>query len=275
MVPLKGAETPKEKLKVRHTYSPRNLCINYTVSMTVQSPESGPVPTPEAPSPTTARGNLPLPRELKPLLRGWLHLGTVPLALAGGIVLISLAKGPVAKWGAAVYLVTSLLLFGISALYHRINWSPKKFAMMRRFDHANIFLLIAGTYTPLALGTLEIDKARVLLIAVWSGAILGVLFRMFWITAPRWIYVPLYVALGWAAVFYLGDISRGNFAAMVLIVIGGLLYTAGALVYAFKWPNPSPKNFGFHEIFHAFTVLAFFCHWTAALLAVLAPVYLR
>lgn len=211
----------------------------------------------------------------KPLLRGWLHLGTVPLAVVGGIVLVSLAQGPVAKWGSAVYFATSLLLFGISALYHRLNWSPKNFARMRRFDHANIFLLISGTYTPLALGTLEMDKAKILLIAVWSGAALGVLFRMFWLTAPRWVYVPLYIALGWAAVFYLGDIARGNFATMVLVVIGGLLYTLGALVYAFKWPNPSPNYFGFHEIFHSFTVLAFFCHWVAALLAVMSPLYLR
>lgn len=213
--------------------------------------------------------------EHKPLMRGWLHLGTVPLALAGGIILIALAEGPIAKWGSAVYLATSLLLFGISALYHRINWKPKLKALFRRFDHANIFLLIAGTYTPLALGTLPLDKAKTLLIVVWSGAIVGVVFRMFWLFAPRWIYVPLYIALGWAAVFYLGDIAKGSLAAAILVAVGGLLYTIGAVVYALKKPNPAPLHFGFHEIFHALTVVAFFCHWTAALLAVMDPVHLR
>lgn len=214
-------------------------------------------------------------REIKPLMRGWLHLGTTPFALAGGIVLIALAQGTVAKWASAVYLATSLLLFGVSALYHRIMWNTRMKAALRRFDHANIFLLIAGTYTPIALGTLPLDKATVLLIIVWSGALLGLLFRIFWITAPSWLYVPLYLALGWAAVIYLGDIAQGNFATMILVVAGGLLYTLGAVVYGFKWPNPAPRHFGFHEIFHAFTVLAFFCHWTGALLAVLDPVHLR
>lgn len=213
--------------------------------------------------------------ETKPLLRGWFHLATTPLALAGGIVLISLAQGPQAKWGAAIYLASSLLLFGVSALYHRIYWSPKVKAALRRFDHANIFLLIAGTYTPVALGTLPLEKATTLLIIVWGGATIGIIFRVFWLNAPSWIYVPLYIALGWAAVFYLVDIGRGNLAAMILVAAGGLLYTLGAIVYAFKWPNPSPKNFGFHEIFHAFTVLAFFCHWAASLLAVMNPVYMR
>src|SRR5699024_8575207 len=124
--------------------------------------------------------------------------------------------------------------FGISALYHRVHWSPKVHATLRRFDHANIFLLIAGTYTPIALGTLPLDNARTLLIMVWSGALVGLLFRIFWLSAPRWIYVPLYLALGWAAVFYLGDIARGNLATMILVATGGLLYTLGALVYALK-----------------------------------------
>lgn len=224
---------------------------------------------------TQSDGGDALPDEIRPLLRGWFHLGTTPLAIVGGVVLIALAVGPVAKWGAAVYFASSILLFGVSAIYHRLSWSPKAKAALRRFDHANIFLLIAGTYTPIALGTLPLDKAAILLTTVWSGAIVGILFRVFWLNAPSWIYVPLYLALGWAAVFYLGDIAQGNFASMILVATGGLLYTLGAIVYAFKWPNPSPQNFGFHEIFHAFTVLAFFCHWVSALLAVLDPVYLR
>lgn len=238
-------------------------------------PDSLSVPLITDPVEIQTDGQETIADEVKPLLRGWFHLGTTPLALAGGVILIALAVGPVAKWGAAVYFASSLLLFGVSAVYHRVYWSPKVKAALRRFDHANIFLLIAGTYTPIALGTLPLDKAKILLITVWAGAIIGILFRVFWISAPSWIYVPLYLALGWAAVFYFGDIAQGNFAAMILVGVGGLLYTVGAVVYAFKWPNPSPKNFGFHEIFHAFTVLAFFCHWVSALLAVIDPVYLR
>lgn len=215
------------------------------------------------------------PSEVKPSWRGWIHAGTFPLTIAAGIVLIALADGPVAKWASAVFMVTSMLLFGNSALYHRINWSPKTKVILKRIDHANIFLLIAGTYTPISLLALPLDKGIILLIAVWSGALLGIGFRVFWITAPRWLYVPLYVLLGWAAVAFIGDIFAANAAAMILVIVGGLLYTAGSVVYGFKKPNPWPGHFGFHEVFHTLTVLAFLCHWTAALLVALNPVYLR
>lgn len=213
--------------------------------------------------------------ERKPLWRGWLHAATFPIATAAGIVLIVLAHGPIAKWAAAVYMLSSMLLFGISALYHRFNWKPATRQVFRRLDHANIFLLIAGTYTPIALLALPLDKGVILLIAVWAGALIGIGFRVFWLSAPRWLYVLLYVALGWAAVAFLGDIAAANLAAMVLVITGGLLYTLGSVVYGFKRPNPVPGVFGFHEIFHALTVLAFLCHWAAALLLVLDPFYLR
>ena len=213
--------------------------------------------------------------ERKPLWRGWLHAATFPIATAAGIVLIVLAHGPIAKWAAAVYMLSSMLLFGISALYHRFNWKPATRQVFRRLDHANIFLLIAGTYTPIALLALPLDKGVILLIAVWAGALIGIGFRVFWLSAPRWLYVLLYVALGWAAVAFLGDIAAANLAAMVLVITGGLLYTLGSVVYGFKRPNPFPGVFGFHEIFHALTVLAFLCHWAAALLLVLDPFYLR
>jgi len=211
----------------------------------------------------------------KPRWRGWIHAGTFPISIAAGIVLICLAHGPIAKWASAVYMLTSMLLFGVSALYHRFNWGPVAAARLRRFDHANIFLLIAGTYTPIALLTLPLDKGVLLLVLVWAGALLGIGFRVFWIGAPRWLYVPLYLLLGWAAVMFIADIAHANIAAMVLVVVGGVLYTLGSLVYGFKRPNPVPGVFGFHEIFHALTVLAFLCHWTAALLAALDPLYLR
>lgn len=213
--------------------------------------------------------------EVKPLWRGWIHAGNFPITIAAGIVLISLAHGPVAKWASAVFMLSSMLLFGISALYHRINWKPTTKQVFRRLDHANIFLLIAGTYTPIALLALPFSKGILLLVLVWVGALLGIGFRVFWIGAPRWLYVPLYLLLGWAAMMYIVDIAQANLAAMVLVVVGGLMYTLGAVVYGIKRPNPVPGVFGFHEIFHALTVLAFLCHWAAALLVALDPVYLR
>jgi len=220
--------------------------------------------------------------EAKPRWRGWIHAATFPVAIVAGIVLICLGHGAVAKWAGAVYMLCSVVLFGVSALYHRFNWSPKVKQVFRRIDHANIFLLIAGTYTPIALLALPLHgedgalgRGLILLIAVWAGALLGIGFRVFWIGAPRWLYVPLYLLLGWAAVAYLGDIARANLATLVLVIVGGLLYTAGSVVYGLKRPNPLPGVFGFHEIFHALTVLAFLCHWVAALLVALDPVYLR
>ncbi|MGK0722752.1 PAQR family membrane homeostasis protein TrhA [Leucobacter sp. W1478] len=213
--------------------------------------------------------------DAKPTWRGLIHAATFPIAVIAGIVLIALAVGPVAKWATAVFMLTSMLLFGISALYHRVNWSPKVRQIFRRLDHANIFLLIAGTYTPIALLALPQDQGILLLALVWGGALLGIGFRVFWIGAPRWLYVPLYLVLGWAAVMYMGDIYSASPAAMILVIVGGLLYTLGSIVYGLKRPNPVPGVFGFHEIFHALTVLAFLCHWAAALLVALDPVYLR
>lgn len=211
--------------------------------------------------------------EQKPTWRGWLHAGTFPLTIVAGVVLIAVAEGTVAKWASAVFVLTSMLLFGNSALYHRFNWSPRTKLVLKRIDHANIFLLIAGTYTPLALLALPPDKGILLLALVWAGALLGIGFRVFWISAPRWLYVPIYVALGWAAMMYVVDLFNANAAMMILVMVGGILYTLGAVVYALKRPNPWPGKFGFHEIFHACTVLAFLCHWTATLLIVLAPAY--
>lgn len=211
--------------------------------------------------------------EIKPTWRGWIHAATFPVAIVAGIVLILLADGPVAKWSCAVFMATSLLLFGNSALYHRFNWSPKTKSILKRIDHANILLLIAGTYTPIAMLALPPQKGVLLLSLVWGGAFLGILFRVFWINAPRWLYVALYLVLGWAAVMYLPDLLAANVAMMVLVAVGGLLYTGGAVVYALKRPNPWPGHFGFHEIFHVCTVLAFLCHWTACLLIAMAPAY--
>ncbi|MGW5359078.1 PAQR family membrane homeostasis protein TrhA [Actinopolymorpha pittospori] len=206
---------------------------------------------------------------VKPKLRGWLHAGTFPLSVAAGIVIVVLAPTTEARIATAIFALTASLLFGVSALYHRGRWTPRAAGVLRRLDHANIFLIIAGTYTPFTLLLLDRRDAQVLLTIVWVGALLGVAFRVLWLGAPRWLYVPVYVAVGWAAAFWLpAFFSRGSTAVFVLILAGGLLYSAGAIVYATKKPNPSPRWFGFHEIFHAFTVAAFVAHYVGISLAV-------
>ena len=210
-------------------------------------------------------------RKIKPRLRGWIHAGTFPLALAASIVLIVLAPTVPGKVSASVFGLSACLLFGVSAVYHLGSWSPRADAVLRRLDHTNIFLIIAGTYTPLAVLLLPPDQGTVLLWLVWSGALLGLLARVFWLNAPRWVYVPVYLALGWVAVAYMGQFwATGGPAVVWLILAGGLAYTVGAVVYATKKPDPSPAWFGFHEIFHVFTVIGFLCHLVAIYLANLA-----
>lgn len=209
--------------------------------------------------------------EKKPSWRGWIHTGVLPIAVAGGIVLVVLAEGTAAKVASAIFFACSVLLFGTSAIYHRFNWGPKAKLALKRVDHANIFLLIAGSYTPITLLGLEKSLGTILIIAIWSTALLGIGFRVFWIGAPRWLYVLIYIGMGWAAIAYLPQLIEANLAMMILILVGGLCYTLGAIVYAMKKPNPVPGHFGFHEIFHSFTVIAFLCHWTAVLLIALNP----
>ena len=199
--------------------------------------------------------------------RGLLHAWFTPLAIVLGMVLIVLAEPSIAEWYSAVFALTAVLLFGVSALYHRGTWGPKRGIWLRRADHANIFLLIAGTYTPMSLA-LEPSQRNLLLIIIWIGALSGALLRIFWPTAPRWLTVSLYLLLGWGAVMYLPAFYQLNPLLMVLIIAGGLLYTAGAVFYALKRPNPWPGVFGFHELFHAGTIAGFLCHWFAILLVV-------
>jgi hemolysin III len=206
---------------------------------------------------------------IKPRLRGWIHLGTFPVVLAAGIVLVVLAPGGSPRISSAIFAVTAALLFGTSALYHRGTWSPRWSGILKRLDHSNIFLIIAGTYTPLAVTLLPASRERTLLWLIWGGAIAGVLFRVFWVGAPRWLYTPVYIALGWVAIFYLPDfLHTGGAGVITLIAVGGGLYTLGAVVYATKRPNPSPRWFGFHEVFHVFTVLAFVVHYVAVSMSV-------
>lgn len=205
--------------------------------------------------------------EVKPHLRGWLHAVTVPLAIIAGTVLIVLSPDAKTRVGSSLFAATALLLFAVSATYHRGTWGPRSHAFLRRFDHANIFLLIAGSYTPFTLILLDGTDRVVMLSVVWAGAILGAAFQVAWPTAPRWLATPIYFALGWAAIFYAHDFVSGGAAVTTLVVVGGGLYTVGGLVYGLKRPNPYPTWFGFHEVFHVFVVAAFACHYVAASLA--------
>lgn len=205
-----------------------------------------------------------------PRLRGVLHAVTAPLAVVGGIALVFVADSPATRVAVAVFVATSVALFATSATYHMGDWAAGTKAWLRRADHSNIFLIIAGTYTPLSLLLLPPDQARTLLIIAWSGAIAGVLIGSFWPTAPRWVNAPIYLALGWAAVFYLPGFSSSGAIILGLIVAGGLLYTVGAVVYATKWPQISKAWFGFHEMFHSFTVAGFAAHFAAVALALVA-----
>lgn len=200
--------------------------------------------------------------EVKPRLRGQLHLVTAPLAAVAGIVQVVFAPGAAGKVACAVFALGAVLLFTVSACYHTRTWSEPTRMLLRRWDHANIFVLIAGSYTPFAVLMLSRDSARTLLVIVWTGALLGAAFQIFWVHAPRWLYVPIYVGLGWAAVFWAGEFADfGRPWVITLIVLGGLLYTVGAVVYGVKRPNPAPRWFGFHEIFHTLTIAAFLAHY--------------
>jgi len=247
--------------------------------MNSDSPMASPAPLPEdrnagaAPEPSAVDDAAVRLAELlmiKPKWRGWIHTVTAPLALAAGIILVAMAPTADRRITSAVYAATGVLLFGVSAVYHRGNWSPRVKLVLKRLDHTNIMLVIAGTYTPLAWTLLERQQAVVLLWVIWSGAILGVLFRLLWTDAPRWLYVPIYIALGCGALFYLPQFFQASIPAAVLICVGGVLYITGAVFYALKKPNFSYYHFGFHELFHALTVLAFAAHFVAIALAVLS-----
>lgn len=191
------------------------------------------------------------------------------MTLVAGILLVALGPTLQARLASAIYAITSALLFGISATYHRGTLGPRLAAWLRRLDHANIYLIIAGTYTPFALLALD-GAAQVAVLAVtWGGALAGVAFRMLWMGAPRWLYTVLYLALGWAAIFVMPQLLEGaGPAAVVLVAVGGVLYSAGAIVYGLRRPDPSPRWFGYHEVFHAFTLAAYLMQYIAVSIVV-------
>jgi hemolysin III len=201
--------------------------------------------------------------DTRPRMRGWLHLIAFFTSIVAGAVLIPLssALGARAGFSVAVYSVTICGLFGVSALYHRRRWSPRAWKVMKRLDHSMIFVFIAGTYTPFALLSIEQPFGAWLLSGVWTAALAGVALKLVWPTAPRWLGTSIYIGLGWVAVFVLGDIlGIGGVPVLVLLGVGGLLYTIGGVAYAARRPNPWPGTFGYHEVFHAMTIVAALCH---------------
>jgi hemolysin III len=208
---------------------------------------------------------------VKPRLRGRSHQFAAIGAVTAGVVLVAMTTTPLAAIASGVYAVTLALMFGISALYHRIDWDPVKRARMRRLDHAAIFLIIAGTYTPLALLAIGGAAGRRLLVFAWTGALAGMLQSTLWVQAPRAVTVVLYCGLGWLGVAFYGDLrAEVGTAQLMLLLAGGVLYTAGAIIYALRRPDPRPAVFGYHEIFHALTIAASMCHFAVVILVVRA-----
>jgi hemolysin III len=202
--------------------------------------------------------------ELVPLLRGVLHLWAFWFALVAAVLLAVLAPAGTPRLAAIIYGSGLCLLFAGSATYHRWRWSPRLRPLLRRIDHSMIFVFIAASYTPVALLVLEGGLRWVVLAGVWAGALAGVALSVAWISAPRLLVACSYVALGWFAVISIPQlVARLPVAPLVLLLAGGLLYTAGAIVYAAQRPDPWPSTFGFHEIFHAFVILAALAHFVA------------
>lgn len=212
------------------------------------------------------------PTPVKPRLRGWIHLWAFGVAVIAGAVLVAGAAGVSARAGfaTAIYAATVCGVFGVSATYHRVHWPTVRARIwMKRADHSMIFLFIAGSYTPFAMLGLPPETGRTLLTVVWAGALAGVALKMLWPTAPRWVGVPLYLILGWAIVPVAGELAgQVGWAPLILLAVGGVLYSVGAVLYATKWPNPWPATFGHHEFFHAGTVVAALCHYVAVWLVV-------
>jgi len=224
---------------------------------------------------TTATSQRLRPHDIgKPRLRGWLHTYAFFVAAVAGVVLCSLAAlrpGIAPLLSCVVYSLTVCGLFGVSALYHRRVWTKAGYQVMRRLDHSMIFVFIAGTYTPFSVLLLDRRPATVILAVVWGGALAGVAMKLAWPHAPRWASAPLYLALGWVAVAVLPDLlHRGGVVAFVLLLVGGLVYSVGAIFYALRRPNPWPNVFGHHEFFHATTLVAAICHHIAIYFALFA-----
>jgi len=214
--------------------------------------------------------NLPAAAPAKPRLRGVSHEYAFFVSIATGVALIAAASDARARLAASIYAGAVTALLGTSALYHRVTWRPRARRWMRRLDHSMIFVLIAGTYTPVCLLALRGSLAHTILIVVWAGALGGVVFKLVWIDAPKWVFAAVYVALGWVSVAVFGELPAAvGWLGVAGLAGGGLLYTAGAVVYASERPNPWPRTFGYHEVFHAFVLAAAAMHYAVIAFAVL------
>jgi hemolysin III len=204
-------------------------------------------------------------RQVKPALRGVVHQWAFLAALAAGAALVVLAPEGEARIAAAIYALSLAAVLGTSALYHRVNWSRAGVrSWMRRLDHSMIFLLIAGTVTPFALLVMDGPLATALLVGVWSAAAAGIILGLIWAEAPNWVSAAVYVAVGWIGAAGFPEIwAKAGIGAGALVALGGVLYTAGAVVYARQRPDPSPSVFGYHEVFHVLVVVAAVAHFTA------------
>jgi hemolysin III len=204
----------------------------------------------------------PLP--VRPRLRGVLHGAAFGIAIVVGALFVSAADDGRPTIGAAVFAGAVTLMLGASTLYHRVTWGPRWRPWMRRVDHAGIYILIAGTYTPVGLLVVHGTMERVVLALVWSGAIAATLLKFCWVGAPKWLSALFGIALGWAGVASMPQVAHNaGIACVVLLAVGGLAYTAGAIVYARRKPDPVPTVFGYHELFHALTIVALACQYVA------------
>ncbi len=207
---------------------------------------------------------LVLPAPPRPLLRGVLHQVAFPVSLVVGALLIVGADGAGGHTAAAVFACSVAVCFGASALYHRVTWTPHVRLWMRRIDHTGVLFLIAGTYTPVCLLVLDGTWRIVVLAIVWAGALAGAALKFAWVEAPNWVAVLVGLALGWVGVVVLPQlVTRLDPAALALLAVGGLAYTAGAIIYARRRPDPVPDVFGYHEVFHALTLVAVACQYVA------------
>lgn len=210
--------------------------------------------------------------DIKPSWRGVLHQGAFFVALIVAPLLLLSADAFRARLAAAVFALSVVGCFGMSALYHRVTWAPPVRRWMRRADHAGVYLLIAGTYTPVSLLVLDRTWGRVILTVVWAGALAAILLKFAWLDAPKWVAAGIGLALGWVAVVALPQlVERLQPSALTLLIAGGLLYTLGAVVYARRKPDPLPRVFGYHEVFHALTIAAATCQYVAIALFVIRP----
>jgi hemolysin III len=209
---------------------------------------------------------------VKPRFRGWIHVHAAAAAGIAGVPLVAVAwavVSPRAGLATLIYSASIVAMFAVSATYHRIHWkSTTARKWMKRLDHSMIFVFIAGSYTPFAMVAMPRHTGHLVLSIVWGGALAGIVLKTCWPLAPRWVGVPLYLLLSWVAIWFIGPILHGaGVATMVLLIVGGVIYSIGGLFYGLRWPDPWPTTFGYHEFFHANTLVAAICHYIAVWIA--------